>query len=956
MKVKQKSGNYQRKNNDFEDEIYQETKKWFEEVPDGPKDFPDVNDQQLVNLKQEAKICYDSETANYKIKNSRNNSNKQWMKTMMTKGTVSDKIASHTLAIQDDPIHNLELLKNFLGMVKISKKNECIAVIDTLTDLFLEDLLNPKRKLQAFHQKPLSLLNELSSGNAVSRRKILSAWYFEDQLKELYSTFVDALNTAAHDSVDANKEKAIAAMYKLLAGNSEQEKKLLAFIVNKLGDPSQKVASKAIYCLGQLLRTHSNMQGVVLNEVEKLLFRTNVSTKSQYYGLCFLSQFYLNHEESEIAKRLIEVYFGFFKACVKKGEIDSRMMSALLMGVNRAYPYAKLEMDKISEHMDTIYRVVHIASFSVSLHALNLLYQVSDYANNMSDRFYSALYKKLLDPQVATTTHQAMLLSLVYKALLKDTEINRVKALVKRLLQLCLHLTPSFTCGILFLISQLIGKKNSVHSVIQKQIPLSNLEDDGDDEEVYKDAQIDLDTSIKEEIISDDENDSTQPKETTGLAEDISIDTSVLKEEIEEKPDIKPEVINGTNNNTDTGWYHRKMKVKKEKGSNNTFYNPFTRNPLYAGAEHTAFLELNFLKQHFHPTVSLYATNILNGVIIKYQGDPLKDFTLIRFLDRFVFKNPKKTDEINKGSHPTFGRRKIYQPKGLKSLPVSSYTYIHSTEENIPVDEKFLYLYLNKKFKSRLPENEDEDSDVDSVASDEFEEMLEKMGGAPQDDDIDFMNDIGDNLKKKEKAKKKVDDNSEEEQEEPSDESDEDLEDDESDEEDLGGSDMEEGDEELIQDLDDDEDEDLVFDDESDEENKSLKKSKKQKKVVCSLYLPLPMNLQLYLKMRAVHKENLVDPIHFQIKIKQISNKSIGKRKEIVGWLAMIKRWERREKIILKEKSDQISTNLEIKTRNSKSKLYVSVRSKIKETFLNYKTVVNFFLYIWTVYTYICYK
>lgn len=60
------------------------------------------------------------------------------------------------------------------------------------------------------------------------------------------------------------------------------------------------------------------MQGVVLGEVEKLLFRANISSRAQYYGLCFLSQFYLSHEASEIARKLIEVYFSFFKACVKK--------------------------------------------------------------------------------------------------------------------------------------------------------------------------------------------------------------------------------------------------------------------------------------------------------------------------------------------------------------------------------------------------------------------------------------------------------------------------------------------------------------------------------------------------------------------------------------------------------------------------------------------------------------
>jgi hypothetical protein len=57
----------------------------------------------------------------------------------------------------------------------------------------------------------------------VSRRSRLIHWYYEDQLKKLYYSFVLALNIAAQDSVERNKEKAITAMYKLLAGNPEQE-------------------------------------------------------------------------------------------------------------------------------------------------------------------------------------------------------------------------------------------------------------------------------------------------------------------------------------------------------------------------------------------------------------------------------------------------------------------------------------------------------------------------------------------------------------------------------------------------------------------------------------------------------------------------------------------------------------------------------------------------------------
>lgn len=105
------------------------------------------------------------------------------------------------------------------------------------------------------------------------------------------------------------------------------------------------------------------------------------------------------------------------------------------MGVNRAYPYAKLEIDQISEHIDTMYKIVHLTSFNVGLHALTLLYQVSDFANDITDRFYCVLYKKLFDPTIIASTHHAMLLNLIYKALLKDKQLNRVRIFVKRLLQ-----------------------------------------------------------------------------------------------------------------------------------------------------------------------------------------------------------------------------------------------------------------------------------------------------------------------------------------------------------------------------------------------------------------------------------------------------------------------------------------------------------------------------------------
>jgi ribosome biogenesis protein MAK21 len=76
------------------------------------------------------------------------------------------------------------------------------------------------------------------------------------------------------------------------------------------------------------------------------------------------------------------------------------MMTALLTGVNRAYPYAKQEMEKMMEHIDTMYKVVHYASFSVSVHTLSLLFQVADFANSVSDRYYSFMIRFLTKQRI----------------------------------------------------------------------------------------------------------------------------------------------------------------------------------------------------------------------------------------------------------------------------------------------------------------------------------------------------------------------------------------------------------------------------------------------------------------------------------------------------------------------------------------------------------------------------
>jgi len=51
---------------------------------------------------------------------------------VISKGTVSDKMAAYVLLLQDDPVVNFHYLKNMIGMVKVSKKRECFMVVGKL--------------------------------------------------------------------------------------------------------------------------------------------------------------------------------------------------------------------------------------------------------------------------------------------------------------------------------------------------------------------------------------------------------------------------------------------------------------------------------------------------------------------------------------------------------------------------------------------------------------------------------------------------------------------------------------------------------------------------------------------------------------------------------------------------------------------------------------------------------
>ncbi|KAF6320953.1 CCAAT enhancer binding protein zeta [Rhinolophus ferrumequinum] len=671
-----------------------------------------------------AQKLYEHEINLFKNKtNNQKGASSTWMKAIVSSGTLGDRMAAMILLIQDDAIHTLQFVETLINLVKKKgSKQQCLMALDTFKELLITDLLPNNRKLRMFNQRPFDKLEQLSSGNRDSRDRRLILWYFEHQLKHLVAEFVQVLETLSHDSLVTTKTRALTVAHELLCNKPEEEKALLVQLVNKLGDPQNRIATKASHLLETLLCKHPNMKGVVCGEVERLLFRSNISSKAQYYAICFLNQMVLSHEESELANKLITLYFCFFRTCIKKKDIESKMLSALLTGVNRAYPYAQTGDDKVREQVDTLFKVLHVVNFNTSVQALMLLFQVMNSQQTISNRYYAALYRKMLDPGLMLCSKQAMFLNLVYKSLKADIVLRRVKAFVKRLLQVTCAQMPPFICGTLYLVSEILKAKPGLRSQLDDH-------PESDDEENFIDIKDDED--IEKFTDADKETDAVKKVETEETVSDSHKEAKKSES---------------------ASWVHfDNLKGGKQLNT----YDPFSRNPLFCGAENTSCWELKKLSEHFHPSVALFAKTILQGNYIQYSGDPLQDFTLMRFLDRFVYRNPKPHKGKENTDSVVMQPKRKHFIKDIRSLAVNSKEFLAKEESQIPVDELFFYRYYKKVaiVKEKQKQNADEES-IEDVDDEEFEKMIDTFEDdncfTSGKDDLDFAS----NMKKKKKGAK----------------------------------------------------------------------------------------------------------------------------------------------------------------------------------------------------------
>ncbi len=229
----------------------------------------------------------------------------QWVENTMKRGTLKDRIAAMAVVVSSHPVHKLYALDMLLQLAGVdsdttatsanggngngnggSQTNDRVSQMasEALTDLFTNTLLPSNRKLIGLESRPLFLYEDNNNDDShntnnkldISPRTLL-LWRYEEILKSKYTAFLTqylgrTLSQSGTSSLDLTKINCLRTACSLLKDLPEGEQLLLTLVVNKIGDPSKKVAASAAHELRRILDVHPNMTNIIAREVRMFMY------------------------------------------------------------------------------------------------------------------------------------------------------------------------------------------------------------------------------------------------------------------------------------------------------------------------------------------------------------------------------------------------------------------------------------------------------------------------------------------------------------------------------------------------------------------------------------------------------------------------------------------------------------------------------------------------------------
>lgn len=667
------------------------------------------------------------------ILGSMNFSDLQFARTLLMSSkasTLSDRISAVTLLLQSSPLHNLKPLELLMSMSGKPSREESSRATRALADWFASGGGLGTDKLHYFRDQPElpQAAAAYKSGVTDQLKTCLCLWAFEDYLKRTYFAFVQLLERQTHDTLVFMRRQAVTQVYVLLRDKSEQEHNLLRLLTNKLGDPDRSVASKASTHLMELLQVHPAMKPIVLREVSEAVLRSQQPSAGQhvkgnqhatYYGVLTLNQTLFVESDAPLANDIFTVYFQLFDVCLQEEE-QPDAESEPAKDKKRWRDRHKATPASQNKAASDVYNRL----LAGILTGIRRVFPFTTLSTDALDRHLDTLFR-------ITHTHSFNIaiqaLQLIFQVAIGTSSNGEAARGFSP------HVADRYYR---ILYDSLLDSRLATTS---KQAMYLNL--------VYKSIKADADPERVKALVK-------RLCQILNVQEPPFIVGALvlLGELLKAKPGLRAMLTEAEEEGVEH--FEDVDDEAPSKPSHTPIvssYDGRKRDPRFAHAGDTALWDLLTLKNHYHPSVRLNAMQLLQGEKVTSDAD-LTLNTLMHFLDRFVFKNPKKRSGV-KGSSIMQPSLSDAQGDVLVRRTDAPLSYVNTAAfwsqkpENIPADQQFFHQYFQTKLKrSHVPEKPQEqpaEEEASEPATDDEEEdeiwkaMKSSMPSHEEGDDVD---------------------------------------------------------------------------------------------------------------------------------------------------------------------------------------------------------------------------
>ena len=762
--------------------------------------------QKAKNLYEKKAISYDLDKIDY---NQKVNKEKRWTHDILQKGTYDDKISALLLYIRQAPTMTLKYLEILIRLAENKNRRKNDGVIVGLKDLFLESILNNKKYL-AFNQK---YNNKNKDGlNNINDEELINS-YYDDKIHHLYLRFINLLEeTINNESIINIRKKNLDYLYEMLVKQPESEEKILQDIVNKLGDTATEVKNHTMKLLKQIQEQHMNMSTVIFKYVTTF-YTMNNKNEAKLSALNYLVQMEIPHGNNKVfLEESINFFFNLFNQISSESDNNNNIREKDVKMEKNKKKQKKLKKIILENRNQTS---INEKFLSLIVRRINYLFKYVKKQQKQMEKINEIIHKKI-----------SVLFKLSYNKSLK-LSIEILKLLFGIITTQDQNFVDRYYKSLYELISN-SSLSSSKHVKEALKLILMSLMFDNNNNRICSFIKRLLEMSL--------------------ISEPQYIICNLL-------------IISQVLRNKNKLW---KM-IEREQTKINVFYDTAKRDPQYAQGEHSFLNELYLLQKHYHPSVQRMSKFILqnyNKEIISYDGDPLIDFSLINFLEKFMLKNPKikkakkeikvienDDDELQKflkADEDNQNNNNINDNNNEGEKNENDFEFIEKFNKIYPeITSDKNYIKKMKKKEKKLKNEDDVDDiigdkefdqgkqeDIEEFADKVIEDEYKKYGKDIDDDDLgDFQDEDAEedeNEGENEEEDNKNEDNDDNNEEDEGNEENENIDSDENGEEveDLFTEDENENEE----DEDNYDDEELEYDDEEENNKKKNKKRNKDEK------------------------------------------------------------------------------------------------------------------------------